>query len=483
MKTINKNKKLLGILFLTIIFLGFFLRFYNLNLDNFWVDEIFSFWAADPSINLQETFFRNNQVEIVPILFNLLLKIFFQIFGYDIHLARYVSLFFGVLSIFFVSKLYREITKNQSDLLITFLISFNIFLISYSQELRVYTLLFFLVTVNLIYFNKIIETNKKNILSVIIFISVNLLSILAHQFSLIIIFSYIFFIIITYLKYNKIFKNLNISILILTGFSLIYLYFVFKPQVNVMFWINPIDIKFFTNFYFSKFFGSRLLGILHLLLFFYLIFLNWKKIYKEFNVKLILFIIIFFSYFLPLLYGYIFHPIINARYIIFVLIPILIIICDLIYKLKNPKIKKILIFLICFITIGNHFTEASFRQFFEQRRIYKPDFNGAINEISKSGNFNILFKVERDDLKIGNPVKPQIEALENYVFHLSKKNIVNLNIINSKNFEKHKNFWVICVFDLNPNKNCNKSKKIASYKIVKDLDLNRLNIKYLEKKN
>ena len=115
MKPINKNIKLSGIFFLTIIFSGFFLRFYNLNLDNFWVDEIFSFWVADPSISLKETYLRNNQIEIVPILFNLILKIFFQIFGYDIHLARYVPLFFGVLSIIFVSKLYREITKKNSS--------------------------------------------------------------------------------------------------------------------------------------------------------------------------------------------------------------------------------------------------------------------------------------------------------------------------------------------------------------------------------
>ena len=60
MKPINKNIKLSGIFFLTIIFSGFFLRFYNLNLDNFWVDEIFSFWVADPSISLKETYLNLN---------------------------------------------------------------------------------------------------------------------------------------------------------------------------------------------------------------------------------------------------------------------------------------------------------------------------------------------------------------------------------------------------------------------------------------
>ena len=165
MRQIKTSQAIATILFLTIVSSGFFLRIYNLNFDNFWVDEIFSFWVADPSISLKETFSRNNQIEIVPILFNLILKFFFKIFGYNVDIARFVSLFFGFLSIVLVCKLYTNITKNKNNLLIAFLLSFNIFLIGYSQELRVYSLIFFLVSINLIYFVKIVEDNKLNILN------------------------------------------------------------------------------------------------------------------------------------------------------------------------------------------------------------------------------------------------------------------------------------------------------------------------------
>ena len=480
MRQNKKNQTLISILFFTIIFSGFVLRFYNLNFDNFWVAEIFSFWAAEPNISLKETFLRNNQIEIVPILFNLFLKIYFSIFGYDVNIARYVPLFFGTLGIVLVCKLYTTITKNKNNLLIAFLLSFNIFLIGYSQELRAYSLIFFLVAINLIYFVKIVETNKISIPNILIFIFINYLSMMAHQFTLIIICSYVVFIFISFLKYKKKFLNLNISIFILSIISLIYLYIFYKNQLNYMFWVKQIDLKFFTNFYFSKFFGSRLIGLIHLFLFIYLIFVNKKNIFQKFDIKLILYIIVFFSYFLPIIYGYIFEPILNARYVIFVLIPVLIISCDLIYKLKSFKIKNILIFLICSMTIANHFTEDTFMQFTKERRIYKPDFTYAINEIHNSDSSNIFLKVERADLNIKNPIEPQIKSLENYIYYLSKKNNINLNIINYKNLNARINFWMICVIDLN--NNCNKPKDLDEFITIKDVDLNRLNIKQFKKK-
>jgi hypothetical protein len=247
-----------------------------------------------------------------------------------------------------------------------------------------------------------------------------------------------------------------------------------------MFWVQQVDLKFFTNFYFSKFFGSRLLGLIHLLLFFYLIFLNKKNIFNKFDIKLILYIIIFLSYFLPIIYGYIFEPILNARYIIFVLIPVLILTSDLIYKIKNFKTKSILIFFLCFITIGNHFTEGTFMQFTKEKRLYKPDFRSVINEINKSDSSNVLIKVERGDLNIKNPILPQIKSLENYVYYFSKKNNLKVNIVSNKNFSNHDKFWVICVVDLN--NNCNKPENLKDFTTIKDVYLNRLNIKFLEKK-
>ena len=49
--------------FLIFILVGIVLRFYNLNYDNLWFDEIASFWVSEPSINFSESISRNIQIE------------------------------------------------------------------------------------------------------------------------------------------------------------------------------------------------------------------------------------------------------------------------------------------------------------------------------------------------------------------------------------------------------------------------------------
>ena len=150
-------------------------------------------------------------------------------------------------------------TKDNSFLLSAFLITFNIFLISYSQELRVYSTLFFFISLSIIFFIKSIDKIKsKNLILLNIF---SIVSILLHPFSLIIIFSYITYSILLSLKYKKFLKEINISLLFLTIVSLIYYYYHLSVALPTTSWIEQPDLKFYTNFYFSKFFGSRIMGI------------------------------------------------------------------------------------------------------------------------------------------------------------------------------------------------------------------------------
>ena len=48
----------------------------------------------------------------LPILFQILLKIYLKIFGYDPEIGRQVPLFFGVLSIPLVGILSYQVSKN-----------------------------------------------------------------------------------------------------------------------------------------------------------------------------------------------------------------------------------------------------------------------------------------------------------------------------------------------------------------------------------
>ena len=53
----KKNKKFIFFIFVIISF-GIFIRFYNLNYNDMWSDEMVTFWLSDPSINLNETLNR-----------------------------------------------------------------------------------------------------------------------------------------------------------------------------------------------------------------------------------------------------------------------------------------------------------------------------------------------------------------------------------------------------------------------------------------
>ena len=67
----NKNNILLvSILF---VLIGIFLRIYQLNFENYWLDEMTSFWVADPNLSLEATFSRSEHIDQTPPLFNLFL--------------------------------------------------------------------------------------------------------------------------------------------------------------------------------------------------------------------------------------------------------------------------------------------------------------------------------------------------------------------------------------------------------------------------
>jgi len=184
-----QNKK--NYLFLIILITGAILRFYNINYDDFWIDETLTFWISDPSIQSKISFSNHRSIEQVPYLFNLIVKIYHSIFFYDSNISRFIPATTSILSILTVAYLARQIEKNNSYLFTAFLISINIYLISYAQELRLYSTLFLFTSINLIFYFKIIEQTKNTRLDLLLFFISSLLTVLIHPFGFIIIFSLI----------------------------------------------------------------------------------------------------------------------------------------------------------------------------------------------------------------------------------------------------------------------------------------------------
>ena len=207
MNKIFLSKQFVNILMLFLLLIGVILRFYNLEFENLWFDEMASFYVSDPKISFLESYYRNNSVEGTPFLFNFFLKTLHQIFGYSPNVGRYFSSTVSVISILTVLYLYKTFRKDKSYLFLLFLVSFNIFLIKFSQEARVYSLMFFLCSITLIFFFKSLNefnSKKKFTLNSLLYTFFQILSILSHPFSLIIFFSLIF----TFLYYTKVKKKL-----------------------------------------------------------------------------------------------------------------------------------------------------------------------------------------------------------------------------------------------------------------------------------
>ena len=490
----NLNSLIILSLLFSLIF-GILLRIYNLNFEDLWFDEMVSFWVSDPSITLRESYIRNNLIEGNPFFFNFSLKIIFKLFSYDPDLGRYFSCLVGIASIFSVAYISKILSKNNSYLLTTFLISTNVFLIIYSQELRVFMLIFFLVSVNLIFFFKILEFHELKITSkktTFFFITSHILMVLSNPFTLIIFFSIILFFIISYLKFKKNIETLSFSIKIIALFLLFYLpYYLLNTLAydDFLIWITNHDIKFYTNFYFSKFFGSRLLGLIHLILLIGLIIKFKNQLIKHYNEKLVLLIIIFLSYFLPITFGYMHYPILHSRYIIFVLIPIILIISHQIFEIKNIYIRRILIFILIFFTIANQWTETNIQQFFKERGHHKPDLTSSFQYINESKYKNFIFEISFTEKNKDIFYK----AVNNYAKTLIEKNNLNILILDnfnlifntdgSKNVNNKKSalnyLWVICMVNMSKSK-CSSLELNQEYDVIEEKNFTHTNLKLIK---
>tara|TARA_Y100000590_G_scaffold22008_1_gene25413 strand:- start:1325 stop:2755 length:1431 start_codon:yes stop_codon:yes gene_type:complete len=436
-----KKKSFTIQLFLLAIFIGIVLRIYNLNFEDYWFDEQTSFWVADPILSFSETIERSKKIDYgTHIVFNLILKKFFLFFNYDPQIGRIISLFFGILSIPAISYLTFQIQKGRSYVLIAFLCSINFYLISYSQELRMYSLIFFLSTLSIIFYFKIFEdevsSNKKYIFAALYFFT-SLIGTCVHIFFFIIIFSQFVYLILNY-YFNK--KNIIFSVICISIIPVFYLIIMFdflllQLTIDDDFWIQQVKIDFFINFFFSRFFGSKIMGLIYLLVLLYLIFYHRKKVFNISNKYFLLILIIFFSYFLPIFYSFLKNPILTDRYIIFVLIPIFIIISNLTLVINENKKKYFILFIIIFSSLINNYIEIF------NRKISKPEFNKALDYISKSDVKDVL-------------IKSNVPLIEKITINYSKNTLAakNSNIIfysSNQNYSNLSKVWLLCYEPIN----------------------------------
>tara|TARA_Y100000591_G_scaffold1022_1_gene854 strand:+ start:797 stop:2191 length:1395 start_codon:yes stop_codon:yes gene_type:complete len=436
---LNKN-----FLYFFFVIIGISTIFYQVNFEDYWIDEMQSFWIADPKLSWNETIERHKIDYHTPILFNLILKYFLNVFSYNPEIARYLPLIFGSLFLIIIGPITTQVKKDNSFLFTTLLACLSIYIIKYSQEVRPYSLLLLTSALNIYFFLKLlnkIENNKKDIIFFIIFSVINYST---NPFSLIIFFSQIFFVFYKYFFFKDSHIQFYISVPFVCVFYLLFNYEYILFQISFdNYELSSDIINVLDGLYFPRFFGSKIMGYFYLLLLVFLIIRSRIKIFLENNNYLFFLILIFFSYLIPLLYGIFNTPVLHDRYIIFILIPIFVLIPCLLNNLRNNYLRQILISLLILLTVGNHLIEI-----FERPKS-KPEFNFVFNQIKKSDNKNIV---------LYNPRETSLLII-NYLTHIQPNVKKELNLYNFKNLNENiSSFWFLCYMP-EVNFNCKLNEK------------------------
>lgn len=481
---ISEKKLNYNLIVFLIIILGIFLRWYNLNFEDFWHDEMVSFWLANPNLNFYETLnliYESN----LTVSFELFLKYFHLIFGYDIHLSRYFNLLISALSIYYFFKLlennsYIFLKKNNEYVIYLglFLICLNIFHIRYAFEVRSYTLTFLLaiILINQIFKNEFIKEK----FSVFDYFKISIVvtaMLFSHAFSILIIISLNIYIFLLFVLKKNNSKNILVIFIINTLISIFFLYSYLKGISHTPDWITQIKPSFYTNFFFSSFFGSRIMGGVYFLILVFLIYSLFGKIIKNFGINCFFLILIFITYLLPIIYSYVYSPILIPRYIFFILIPILYLIANLVFSLKGKRIKKIIISILLLLTFLNHFTENTFKQFYTIIYPSKPEVRRALTYINNSDIKDYSFLM--DDVN-----KHNVNLVyENYLTKYSAKVSKKLRFINYKKANRNNEMlWLIYLTDTANGKPFVIPSELDKYKIDLNINFNHVQL-YLINKN
>jgi uncharacterized membrane protein len=178
--TVNLNRN--DLILLAIVFVGLFLRVYDLSDESVWYDEAFSIELANSSIF---GVINGSAQDIHPPLYHILLHYWINLFGDSEFSTRFMSVVFGVFAIFMIYKVGSLILDEEAGILSALLLALSSFHIYYSQEARMYSLMALLTLLSMYFFLKILR--NRNVIDVVGYVLSSTFLIYTHYFGLFII--------------------------------------------------------------------------------------------------------------------------------------------------------------------------------------------------------------------------------------------------------------------------------------------------------
>ena len=229
-KYIKQHSYILGILILALI-----LRLLFINKpDGLWNDEYISWMiSATPFSN---GFINEMKSQCHMPFYYLYLKFFMTLFGQSDIILRLTSVFAGIISVITMYFVGKEKDK-RTGLLCAGFSAISSFLIYYSQEVRIYSILFFFSALTLLYTLKTLKNpDKKNL---ILCIFSNLMIMFTHTIGFVFVLFNLIFLSINLFKQYKKTIIITWSCLCIGGLAMM-----------------PIVLKIFTTQSFSQWWGS-----------------------------------------------------------------------------------------------------------------------------------------------------------------------------------------------------------------------------------
>lgn len=363
MKILNwiKENKIL----VFIVLIGSILRFYKLDYQSLWIDEIFSMVQSSPENPIGKIYSYLRENDPHPPLYYFSLHTFLILFGDTVWVGRFFSAFCGIAGIIAIYYLAKEILNRKIGLLVAFLTAINYFHIYYSQEIRMYSLMFLTTTISFLYLAKYIKSpSKKTMIWYSVFAT---LMIYTQFFSLFTLFSQYLILLYFVVKPYKIKSKEFLILSVISGLLTLLLYIpgiliFLKTSEMSSIWIQLPEIDVYTKM-FKEFFGFAeiLIFIVVILIILFFFKLSQRNTLKQGYIDpvkekqvftfFITFIWIFITLFIPLVASYVNLPMIVSRYFINILPAILILAASGLYYIKNTTLQGVIIVVFFIFTV------------------------------------------------------------------------------------------------------------------------------------
>ena len=437
LKKIKENYILISILILAAI-----LRFYHIDFQSIWLDEIHTMNEANPKLSFLNVYDTIMIGEQMPPLYFYSLYFLFKIFGYYTIVARLYSAIIAIVSIYAIYLLGKEMFNKKIGLIASIILCVNPFHLYYSQEARPYIFLFLFTTLSFYYLIKFIKLPSRK--GAVLYGVISALMIYSHFFGLFVLCAQ-YLLLLLFLILSK--KEERTPFFINALISGLVALILFIPAIKIFikvsqikeFWIPAPTLDVYTLI-FKEFFGNSetVLTLIGLILFVYFI-----KISKEKHISIsynsIIENKIIFSFIIlvptivvvlliPLIRSYLSIPMIISRYFITVLPLIIILISIGLYQFKNKIIQ---------IGILSIFVIFSLTDILVVKKYYRNPNKTQFREVT---NFIIENNIKKE------PVVTSLGWYLPYFFNKNETQIIDKSLEDYVNkikqdSTKRKNFW------------------------------------------